>query len=64
MYFRLTRQGGEKVKIYAVILGAALTPFAIQSAAEIRGYDAVGGEYLLMPLFLLIACLIAREVRR
>lgn len=41
--------------IAAVLTGAILTPFAIQAAAEFRGYSgAVGGEFLLIPLFLLI----------
>ncbi len=46
------------MKIIAVILGVLLTPVAVISATNARGYNAVGGEYLLVPLFLLVAYLI------
>ncbi|MBT9137149.1 MAG: hypothetical protein DDT34_02236 [Firmicutes bacterium] len=51
------------MKMYAVILGLLLTPIAVTSATNARGYNAIGGEYLLAPLFLLIAQII-EEVRR
>ncbi len=51
------------MKIFAIILGILLTPFAVLSATEARGYNAIGGEYLLVPLFLLIAYLI-EEVKK
>ncbi len=51
------------MKLYAVILGTLLTPVAVISATEARGYSAIGGEYLLVPLFLLIAQII-EEVKK
>lgn len=46
------------IYIVAVVAGAALTPSAISAAAVERGYSgAFGGEYLIVPLFLLITAL-------
>lgn len=42
----------------AIIIGLALTPIAVQSAYTARGYYAVGGEWLILPLSLAIATLI------
>ena len=42
----------------AIIIGLALTPIAVQSAYTARGYYAVGGEWLVLPLSLAIATLI------
>jgi len=42
----------------AIILGLAATPIAVQSAYVARGYYAVGGEWLILPLSLVIATLI------
>lgn len=42
----------------AIILGLAATPIAVQSAYAARGYFAVGGEWLVLPLSLVIATLI------
>jgi hypothetical protein len=35
-----------------------LTPVAIRSAYAARGYFAIGGEYFIIPLMLLVAMLI------
>lgn len=36
------------------ILGAILTPFAHKAATAQRGYFAIGGEFLIIPLLILI----------
>jgi hypothetical protein len=47
----------------AVLAGAILTPFAVQAADKSRGYSgAVGGEFLIIPLFLLVIQL-GKEVK-
>ncbi|MBT9142319.1 MAG: hypothetical protein DDT29_00713 [Dehalococcoidia bacterium] len=43
------------LKIYTILFGIILAPIAIIYTTETRGYNAIGGEYLLIPLFLLIA---------
>lgn len=52
----------RKFYILAAFLGAALTPSAVNAAYEFRGYQAVGSEYLLIPLFVLIVALIEGAV--
>jgi len=42
----------------AIIIGLAATPIAVQSAYVARGYYAVGGEWLILPLSLAIATLV------
>jgi len=42
----------------AIIIGLAMTPVAVQSAYAARGYFAVGGEWLVLPLSLVISTLI------
>lgn len=42
----------------AIIIGLSATPIAVQSAYAARGYFAVGGEWLILPLSLAIATLI------
>lgn len=44
--------------IMAFGIGLVLTPIAIRSAYAARGYFDIGGEYLVLPLALLIAALI------
>jgi stage V sporulation protein SpoVS len=44
--------------VIAFGVGLILTPVAIRSAYAARGYFAVGGEYLVLPLALLTAMLI------
>lgn len=39
--------------LMAVAAGAAITPAAIQIAETQRGYKAIGGEFLIIPLFTL-----------
>lgn len=39
----------------ALLLGMLITPTAIKYAGEQRGYLAFGGEFLIIPLFLLLA---------
>ncbi len=56
-------EGGRKIKIYAITLGVLLTPIAVISATEWRGYSAIGGEYLLVPLLLLIAQVIEEVIK-
>ncbi len=46
------------VYVTAFGVGLMLTPFAIRAAYAARGYFAVGGEYLVLPIALLIAGLI------
>lgn len=36
-----------------ILIGLWLTSKAIDSAYKFRGYEAVGGEYLVLPVFLL-----------
>lgn len=36
-----------------ILVGLWLTSKAIDSAYEFRGYEAIGGEYLVLPVFLL-----------
>lgn len=44
----------KRFYIIAAILGAILTPIAHKMVTVQRGYRAVGGEFLLIPLFMLI----------
>lgn len=44
--------------VVAIVVGLAMTPIAIQSAYAARGYFAVGGEWLVLPLSLAIATLV------
>jgi len=48
----------ERLHLIAIVIGLALTPIAVQSAYTARGYYAVGGEWLVLPLSLAIATLI------
>ncbi|AEE98049.1 hypothetical protein [Mahella australiensis] len=50
----------KKYWLYIVALGIGLVlmPFAIHSAYEARGYFAIGGEWLVLPLALLVTGLI------
>jgi hypothetical protein len=60
-------KGGVKMRrwlnkhwLYAIAgsMGLVLTPVAIRSAYIQRGYFAVGGEWLVLPLVLMVAMLI------
>ncbi|EMT38193.1 hypothetical protein TthWC1_2280 [Thermoanaerobacter thermohydrosulfuricus WC1] len=51
------------VYIIAVAAGAAITPAAIRTATLQRGYKAIGGEYLIIPLAVLIVYLV-QEVKQ
>lgn len=46
--------------VVAIFVGLAIlfTPKAFEAAKEARGYDAIGGEYLIIPLAIMIAVLI------
>jgi len=46
------------IHVVAIIVGLVMTPLALQSAYAARGYFAVGGEWLVLPLCLAIATLI------
>jgi len=47
----------------AVAAGVVLTPAAIRTATLQRGYVAVGGEYLIIPLAILIVFFV-QEVKQ
>lgn len=50
--------------IIAIVAGAALTPRAIEYAAELRGLRGrIGGEYLIIPLFFLAVYLFKNVFR-
>lgn len=40
-----------------VLCSIFVTPWAIDEAYKFRGYEAVGGEYLIIPLGLLVSML-------
>lgn len=46
------------LELLIIIATVIVTPMAIKYATAVRGYDAVGGEYLLPLLALLIIMLI------
>ena len=46
------------IEILVIIATIILTPMAIKYATAVRGYDAVGGEYLIPLLAFLIIMLI------
>ena len=48
----------ERLHLIAIVIGLAATPIAVQSAYVARGYYAVGGEWLVLPLSLVISTLI------
>lgn len=45
--------------ILAVLAGAFFTPMAVKAAYAARGYRAIGGEVLLIPLFVLLVKLVS-----
>ena len=47
----------KKVYLLMIITGLILTPIAREVATNQRGYTATGGEFFIIPLFLLIALL-------
>lgn len=47
----------KRIYWLAVIAGIILTPLLHEVATKQRGYTATGGEFLIIPLFLLIALL-------
>jgi len=46
------------IHVVAIIVGLVMTPLALQSAYAARGYFAVGGEWLVLPLCLVGATLL------
>lgn len=53
-----------RIHVAGIVLGLVLTPAAIEYATIHRGYGgAIGGEYLLVPLFLVIAQLVTWGIR-
>lgn len=42
----------------AIIVGGILTPIAHEIETTRRGYSAIGGEFFIMPLLLIVAVLI------
>ncbi len=49
------------IAVLIAVIGIAATPFLAQLAYFERGYRAIGGEFLFMPLCLLIACALFDE---
>lgn len=49
------------IEILVIIATIILTPIAIKYATSVRGYEAVGGEYLL-PIFALVIILIIETI--
>lgn len=51
----------EILELLVIIATIIVTPIAIKYATATRGYDAVGGEYLL-PIFALVIILIIETI--
>lgn len=49
------------IELVIIIATIVLTPMAIKYATAVRGYEAVGGEYLL-PIFALVIILIIETI--
>lgn len=49
------------LELLIIIATIILTPIAIKYATAVRGYEAVGGEYLL-PIFALVIILIIETI--
>lgn len=49
------------IEILVIIVTIIVTPIAIKYATAVRGYEAVGGEYLL-PIFALVIILIIETI--
>ena len=49
------------IEILVIIVTIIVTPIAIKYATAVRGYKAVGGEYLL-PIFALVIILIIETI--
>lgn len=49
------------IELLVIIATIILTPIAIKYATSARGYEAVGGEYLL-PIFALVIILIIETI--
>ena len=49
------------LELLVIIATIILTPIAIKYATAVRGYEAVGGEYLL-PIFALVIILIIETI--
>lgn len=41
--------------LYLALIGSILTPLAHKLATAQRGYGAIGGEFLIIPLLMIIA---------
>jgi len=60
---------GKRVKrryiTAALVIGASIviTPACIEAAYQFRGYKALGGEYLIVPLGMLLAVVILEIAR-
>ena len=51
------------IEILVIIVTIIVTPIAIKYATAVRGYEAVGGEYLL-PIFALVIILIIETIMK
>lgn len=49
------------LELLVIIATIILTPIAIKYATAVRGYEAIGGEYLL-PIFALVIILIIETI--
>ena len=52
------------IHVVAIIVGLAMTPIALQSAYAARGYFAVGGEWLVLPLCLVVATVVTGTINK
>lgn len=46
-----------------VIASIALTPASIEAAYQFRGYEAYGGEYLIIPLGIILALVVLQVAK-
>lgn len=50
----------KKVYWFLAMVGVMLTPLAHKFETARRGYSAIGGEFLIIPLLLLVSLLIGQ----
>lgn len=43
---------------YLILAGIVLTAFTVPHTYEARGYFAIGGEWLILPVILMLDCLV------
>lgn len=54
-----------RISVNAIFIatGLWLTSKAVDSAYEFRGYEAIGGEYLVLPVFLIAVEVLKKAIR-